>query len=105
MSEFMSIQMDPSVGNRGVPEIMGRRLVKPIFKRKPKFKTTTLSEMFDDDYLSLLAVRMYPKFPIDQRVQVDRWMQDGERVCVARVPGYEFVSHGEKIFITKRYIS
>jgi len=103
-----TIYMDPSVTNRGVPNVMGEKLVKPTFKKKPKFESKkpdniywTIGNMFDDDYLSLLAVNMYKKYPLDTKVKVAKFIHDGERVCIAKFGDVEYTSVGDKIFIEK----
>lgn len=107
--ENFSIQMDQSVLNQGVPEVMGHRHEKPAIRKKLKFSKTlkiggkvqqaSVSTMFDHDYLSLIAVNMYPKFPMDTKVTWAQVMQDGERILVVKTKGYEFTSHGDKIFV------
>lgn len=106
-----AIYMDQSVLNQGVPDVIGKRLVKPVIRKKVKFSKTlkvgtktqpaTVSTMFDSDTYSLIAVNMYPRFPMDTKVEVFSVMQDGERIMVVRGGGYEFTSHGEKIFKEK----
>lgn len=96
---FEAIQMDPSVTNKGVPNEIGRKLIKPEITKDYYLVPSTISEMFDDDYLSLLAVNMYKKFPMNTEVWVAKFIQDGERVCVGSVDGkVTYYSFGEKIF-------
>lgn len=95
------IQMDPSVTNKGVPDSIGQKLVKPVITKKPTFKKMSVDEMFEDDYLSLLAVHIYKKFPLDEVFETAKFIQSGERVCIAKRKGVEYLSYGTKIFVEK----
>jgi hypothetical protein len=105
--ENFSIQMDP-MGFKGLPEEGLTRKEAPVVRKKLKFSKTlkvagtvqkaTVGSMFDHDYLSLMAVNLYPKYPMNTPVEWASIMQDGERIMVVKVDGRELMAHGTTLF-------
>lgn len=96
--DYLSIEIEPSVGTKGVPEILGQKHLKPILNKKVNFKKGILSELFDDNYLSLLAVNLIKRFPINSPVLYDTFRHDTQRWCIVKIGNEEWTSVDHKIY-------
>jgi len=100
-NDYFSIEMEHSVELKGVPEVLGEKHIKPELKKKVSFKKGTLSDLFDHDYLSLLAVNVIEKFPITTKVEYAAFRYQSQRWCIVKVDGYQWTSVNQKVYKEK----